>query len=145
VIHSSGFPVRRDRSRRGVPSRVNPPLAGTLENGRGAVHRICGDVRRGNDMTIDYEVTYIIRPSLEEADVDARVSQLADSLKNSGGEVGEIEKMGKRRLAYEIDDVREGYYVVMKFKSDAAQAKELERQMRLNDDVMRALVIRLSQ
>ena len=96
-------------------------------------------------MTIDYEVTYIIRPSLEEADVDARVSQLADSLKNGGGEVGEIEKMGKRRLAYEIDDVREGYYVVMKFKSDAAQAKELERQMRLNDDVMRALVIRLSQ
>ena len=51
--------------------------------------------------------------------------------------------MGKRRLAYEIDDTREGYYVVMKFKSDAAQAKELERQMRLSEDVMRALLIRL--
>ncbi|MEO6991760.1 MAG: 30S ribosomal protein S6 [Candidatus Baltobacteraceae bacterium] len=96
-------------------------------------------------MTTDYEVTYIIRPSLEEADVDARVAALAESLKNGGGEVGEIEKMGKRRLAYEIDDVREGYYVVMKFKSDAAQAKELERQMRLNEDVMRALLIRLDQ
>ena len=107
--------------------------------------KLCGDVRRGNDMTTDYEVTYIIRPSLEEADVDARVAALAESLKNGGGEVGEIEKMGKRRLAYEIDDVREGYYVVMKFKSDAAQAKELERQMRLNEDVMRALLIRLDQ
>jgi small subunit ribosomal protein S6 len=95
-------------------------------------------------MAIDYEVTYILKPSLEEADIDARISTLAGVLTNNGGEVvGEIEKMGKRRLAYEIDDTREGFYVVMKFKSDAAQAKELERQMRLSEDVMRALLIRL--
>jgi small subunit ribosomal protein S6 len=95
-------------------------------------------------MAIDYEVTYILKPSLEEADIDARVATLAAVLTNNGGEVvGEIEKMGKRRLAYEIDDTREGFYVVMKFKSDAAQAKELERQMRLSEDVMRALLIRL--
>jgi small subunit ribosomal protein S6 len=95
-------------------------------------------------MAIDYEVTYILKPSLEEADIDARVAALAGVLTNNGGEVvGEIEKMGKRRLAYEIDDTREGFYVVMKFKSDAAQAKELERQMRLSEDVMRALLIRL--
>jgi small subunit ribosomal protein S6 len=97
-------------------------------------------------VTIDYEVTYILRPSLEETEIDERINTLADSLRGNGGEVvGEIEKMGKRRLAYEIDDVREGYYVVMKFKSDAAQAKELERQMRLNDDVMRALLIKLEE
>jgi small subunit ribosomal protein S6 len=95
-------------------------------------------------MTTDYEVTYILRPSLEEADVDTRVTVLAESLKTGGGEVvGEVEKMGKRRLAYEISDVREGYYVVMKFKSDAAQAKEFERQLRLNEDVMRHLLIKL--
>lgn len=95
-------------------------------------------------MVIDYEVTYILRPNLEETEIDERVNALADSLKKNGGEVvGEIEKMGKRRLAYEIQDVREGVYVVMKFKSDATQAKELERQMRLNEDVMRALLIRL--
>jgi small subunit ribosomal protein S6 len=92
---------------------------------------------------IDYEVTYIVRPSLEEADVETRVTQLSDNLRAGGGEVGEVEKMGKRRLAYEIDDVREGYYVVMKFKSDAAQAKEFERQLRLNEDVMRHLLIKL--
>jgi small subunit ribosomal protein S6 len=96
-------------------------------------------------MTTDYEVTYIIRPNLEETEVDARVEQLAELLKQGGGEVvGEIEKMGKRRLAYEIDDVREGYYVVMKFKSEPAPAKELERQMKLNEDVMRALLINLN-
>ena len=92
---------------------------------------------------IDYEVTYILRPTLEETDMDARVETIAESIKGQGGEVvGEIEKLGKRRLAYEIDDVREGYYVVMKFRSDPDGAKELERQMRLNENVLRALVIR---
>ena len=94
-------------------------------------------------MTTDYEVTYIIRPNVEEAEADAKIEAIAEALRQSGAEVGEIEKMGKRRLAYEIDDTREGFYVVMKFKSDAAQAKELERQMRLSEDVMRALLIRL--
>ena len=97
-------------------------------------------------MVIDYEVTYILKPNLEETEIDTRVASLAEVLTNNGGEVvGEIEKMGKRRLAYEIDDVREGYYVVMKFKSGAATAKELERQMRLNEDVMRALIINLNE
>ena len=91
----------------------------------------------------DYEVTYILRPSLEETEVDERATAIADGLKTRGGEVvGELEKLGKRRLAYEIDDVREGYYVVMQFRSDADQAKELERQLRLNDAVLRQLVIR---
>ena len=95
---------------------------------------------------IDYEMTYILRPQLEEADIATRIASVAEMLRNNGGEiVGEIEQMGKRRLAYEIDDVREGFYVVMKFKGDAAQAKELERQMRLNEDVMRHLLIRLDE
>ncbi|MBC5799090.1 MAG: 30S ribosomal protein S6 [Candidatus Eremiobacteraeota bacterium] len=95
-------------------------------------------------MTTDYEVTYIVRPNLEEAEVDTRVEAIAEQLRGNGGAPGDIEKMGKRRLAYEINDVREGYYVVMKFKSDAAQAKELERQLRLNEDVMRQLLINLN-
>ena len=93
--------------------------------------------------TIDYEVTYILRPNLEEAEIETQVSHIAEQLRSNGGEVaGDIEHLGKRRLAYEIDDVREGYYVVMRFKSDAAQAKELERLLRLNENVMRALLIR---
>jgi len=95
-------------------------------------------------MTTDYEVTYIIRPNIEEAEADAKIEAIAEQLRQSGAEVGEIEKMGKRRLAYEIDDVREGYFPVMKFKSDAAQAKELKRQLGLNEDVMRELLINLT-
>lgn len=96
-------------------------------------------------MATDYEVTYILRPHINEAEFDARIDGIAERLKTSGAEVVSVERIGKRRLAYEIDDVREGFYVIMNFKSNAEQAKELERQLRLNEDVMRALLVRLDK
>ena len=95
-------------------------------------------------MTTDYEIAYVLKPSLEEAEMDTKVEAIAEALRVSGAEVGEIEKMGKRRLAYEIMDVREGYYVIMKFKSEPDAGKELERQLRLNEDVIRQLLINLN-
>lgn len=94
-------------------------------------------------MANDYEMTYILRPSLEETEVDERANAIAESVKTLGGEiVGDLEKLGKRRLAYEIDDVREGYYVVMHYKATAVAEKELERQLRLNEAVLRHLPIK---
>lgn len=93
--------------------------------------------------TVDYEVTYILRPHLEEADTEAQVSHIAEQLKTAGGEVsGDIDRLGKRRLAYEIGGVREGFYVVMRFKSEPPAAKELERLLRLNENVVRAILLR---
>ncbi|MBV8363451.1 MAG: 30S ribosomal protein S6 [Candidatus Eremiobacteraeota bacterium] len=94
-------------------------------------------------MKTDYEVTYILRPQLEEAEVDERANAIADLIKRSGGEVVTLDKLGKKRLAYEIADFREGVYVVMAFKSEPAVARELERQLRLNDDVVRELVVKI--
>ena len=93
----------------------------------------------------DYEVTYILRPSLEEEAVDERAAAIGEILKTQGGEIVATEKLGKKRLAYEIDDLREGHYVVMGFKSTAAACKELERQLKLNEEVLRALFIRLEK
>lgn len=93
-------------------------------------------------MATAYEICYILRPTLEEGDVETRVTQFAEQVTKNGGSVGNVERMGKRRLAYEMDDLREGYYIVMNFTSDAANAKELERQMKLSDDVMRSMIIR---
>jgi small subunit ribosomal protein S6 len=93
--------------------------------------------------TTDYEVTYVLRPSLEEAEADERANAIAEGVKTRGGEVvGELEKHGKRRLAYEIDDVREGYYITMHFRSGAEEQKELERLLRLNESVLRHIIIR---
>jgi small subunit ribosomal protein S6 len=96
-------------------------------------------------MAVDYEVTYIFRPNLEESDADERANAIAEALKNNGGEIVSLEKLGKKRLAYEMNDIREGIYVVMRFRSEAAAAKELERQLGLNEDVMRALLIKLDK
>lgn len=93
----------------------------------------------------DYEVTYILRPSLEENEVEERAAAVAEIVKNQRGEVVNVEKLGKKRLAYEIADVREGYYVVMHFKSDGAGSKELERLLKLHEDVLRALVVKLDE
>jgi small subunit ribosomal protein S6 len=91
----------------------------------------------------DYEVTYILRPALEENEVEERANAIAEIVKNQRGEIVNIEKLGKKRLAYEIDDAREGNYVVMHFKSDGAASKELERLLKLHEDVLRALVVKL--
>ena len=93
----------------------------------------------------DYEVTYILRPNLEETEVGERTTAIAESLKGNGGEVLGVETLGKKRLAYEINDVREGVYAVMRFRSEAAAAKELERQLGLNEDVMRTLLVKLDK
>ena len=96
-------------------------------------------------MSVDYEVTYILRPNFEEAEADERIVAIGEQLKQIGGSVLTTEKLGKKRLAYEMNDVREGIYAVMRFQSDAAAAKELERQLTLNEDVMRALLIKLDK
>lgn len=96
-------------------------------------------------MAVDYEVTYILRPNLEENEVAERTTAIADSLKQNGGEILNQEVLGKKRLAYEINDVREGVYAVLRFRSEAATAHELERQLGLNEDVMRALLIKLDK
>ena len=91
-----------------------------------------------------YEITYIIKPSLEDPQVDQLVAHFSDAAKNNGGESIELDRtMGRKRLAYEIKKIREGYYVSMKFAGNPDAAKEVIRQMRLHDDVLRALLVRL--
>jgi small subunit ribosomal protein S6 len=98
---------------------------------------------RWNRMLTDFEVTYILHPSLQDASAVERANSFADNLRADGGEVvGEIEHLGKRRLAYQINEVREGYYVVMKFRATLEHKKEFERHVRLNEHVLRALFIR---
>ncbi len=93
----------------------------------------------------DYEVTYILRPSLEETEVDERANAIAEIIRTQGGQIVFVEKLGKKRLAYEIGDAREGSYVAMQFNASPAAAKELERLLRLHEDVLRELLVRLDK
>ncbi len=89
-----------------------------------------------------YETMYILRPTIEEEAVDAVVTKFADHITTNGGKVEKTEKRGRKRLAYEVKDFRDGYYVLMNFEAAPESLTELERAFKLNEDVIRHIVVR---
>jgi small subunit ribosomal protein S6 len=89
-----------------------------------------------------YEVMYILRPDLQEEAVKADVERFATVITDNGGEMEKVNEQGKKRLAYEINDFREGYYVLKNFQSEPAAVNEMERLMKISDDVIRYLIVR---
>lgn len=89
-----------------------------------------------------YELLYIIKPTVEEEARAALIARFADIVKNDNGEVENIDEWGMRKLAYAIDYISEGYYVLMNFKANADLPAELERNLKISEDVMRFMVVR---
>ena len=89
-----------------------------------------------------YETLFIVNPTLSEDDLKATVDKFT-ALVAENGTVGEIDEWGKRRLAYPIDDITEGYYVLVNFTSESAFPAELERRYNIDENIMRGIVIRL--
>ena len=89
-----------------------------------------------------YETMYILDPSLEDERREALIQRFADIVKADGGEVESIDEWGKRKLAYPINYIPEGYYVLMNFSADSNVPAELERNYRIVEDVMRHVIIR---
>lgn len=89
-----------------------------------------------------YEMVYIIKPDLEEDAIEAVIERVKALVESNGAEVTKLDKWGKRRLAYEIKHVREGYYVLMKFNGNAEVVAELDRVLKISDDIMRHLIVR---
>ncbi|MGB9812579.1 MAG: 30S ribosomal protein S6 [Thermovenabulum sp.] len=90
----------------------------------------------------NYETMYILDPDLNEDSVNALIEKFKSVITERGGEVKEIERWGKRKLAYPIEHRKEGYYVVMNFSSDPATAHEMERLFKITTGVLRHIVIR---
>ena len=89
-----------------------------------------------------YEVMYIIRSEAEQETVQAIVDKFNGIIGN-GGEVTKTDVMGKRRLAYEIDkSIRDGIYVLVHFNAPAEVIVELDRVMRITDEIIRHLIVR---
>ena len=93
----------------------------------------------------EYEVMYIIKPDLEEEKYATIIEKYNTLIQNNGGEVVSVEPWGKRRLAYEIDKLREGYYVLLKINAGPELPAELERNFRIADEVMRYLVVKIEK
>lgn len=89
-----------------------------------------------------YEVMYIIRPDVEQEVVEATTEKFNAIITNNGGEISKHDVLGKKRLAYEINKLRDGIYVLTQFTADASVVNELDRVMKITDEIVRHLVVR---
>jgi small subunit ribosomal protein S6 len=105
--------------------------------GRRSAHRKGG----ANLVLRDYELMYIVRPDLDDEALRAANDSVADLIRGLGGEVGKTSNWGKRRLAYEIQRMRDGHYVVIQIRLEGSRVSELERALQIHDTVFRHLVV----
>jgi small subunit ribosomal protein S6 len=85
---------------------------------------------------------FILHPELDEEKTAAAVEKYTGLIQAGGGSVGNVEKWGKRRLAYEIKGQREGNYVLIQFSGEPAVSSEVDRVMKISDEVLRHLIVR---
>ena len=89
-----------------------------------------------------YEVMYIIRPNIEDEAKKALVERFNGILTDNGAEVAEAKDWGKRRLAYEINDFRDGYYQLLQVNAAPVAVDEFTRLAKISEDIIRHIVIK---
>jgi len=85
----------------------------------------------------------IVDGAADDAGIDAALKRITDHVQGGRGEIKSTERWGRRRFAYEIDHKTEGYYVVFEIEAEGGDLDDLERQLRLADDIVRHKLIRL--
>ncbi|GKV70544.1 30S ribosomal protein S6 [Sporosarcina sp. NCCP-2716] len=91
-----------------------------------------------------YEIMYIIRPGVEDEAKKALIERFDGVLTSNGAEIIESKEWGKRRLAYEIDDLREGFYQLVTLNAEGSEAiNEFTRLANINEDIIRHMNVRL--
>ncbi|MEH7462552.1 30S ribosomal protein S6 [Bacillus pseudomycoides] len=89
-----------------------------------------------------YEIMYIIRPNMEEEAQKALVERFAGVLTDNGAEIINTKDWGKRRLAYEINDLRDGFYMILNVNSNSEAVKEFDRLAKISEDIIRHIVVK---
>jgi small subunit ribosomal protein S6 len=90
----------------------------------------------------NYEIMFIVNPNATEEEIDKINGQIEGVITAGGGKIEKIEKMGKRRLAYDVQKQREGHYVLFVMNANGAIIKECERRLRVMDAVIKYLTVR---
>ncbi|HYF78580.1 MAG TPA: 30S ribosomal protein S6 [Symbiobacteriaceae bacterium] len=89
-----------------------------------------------------YEMMLIARPDLDDAGNQALLDRVSSLVTGNGGAIEKMEPSKKQRLAYEINDLREGIYTVVYFKGEPRTAEELTRVLKITDEVVRFMIVR---
>jgi len=89
-----------------------------------------------------YETIFILHPSLDEEAVKANIEKFKGVIENGGGAIENVDFWGKRKLAYEIKKVNDGFYTLINFEANPELPKELDRIFRITDGIIRHIIVK---
>ena len=92
-----------------------------------------------------YEVMFIVRPDMADEDLDKLISALETSVTGAGGSVKNLERMGKRRLAYVVRKFQDGLYILLTLEGSGQVVAELERRLRVTEPVIKFITVRIDE
>src|ERR1700756_5846345 len=92
-----------------------------------------------------YEVMFIVRPDAVEEDIDKLIAGFTASVTNGGGVVKNVEKMGRRKLAYMVRKFNDGNYILLTVEANGAVVAELERRLRVSEPVIKFITVRMDE
>jgi len=98
---------------------------------------------KGNNMTC-YETLFVVKPTLTEEEIAAQITKVKDILAKEGAELVGTNDMGMRKLAYPVQKNDRGYYTVLFYKAEGTLINELERNLKINEDVIKFLTVKYS-
>ncbi|HXY15924.1 MAG TPA: 30S ribosomal protein S6 [Terriglobales bacterium] len=96
-------------------------------------------------MNRTYELMFIVRPDMAEEDQDKLISTLESVVTSSSGQVKNVERMGKRRLAYKVRKFHDGIYILLTLEGSGSVIHELERRLRVTEPVIKFLTVRIDE
>jgi len=96
-------------------------------------------------MNRTYEIMFIVRPDVEEADLDKLIEGFQKNVADGGGEVRSTEKMGRRRLAYTVRKFNDGFYVLLNIAAEGKLITEIERRLRVSEPVIKFITVRMDE
>jgi small subunit ribosomal protein S6 len=100
---------------------------------------------RSKRMNRTYEIMFIVRPDVEEADIDKLIEGFSANVTNGGGEVKSVEKMGRRRLAYTVRKFNDGFYILLNIAAEGSLITEIERRLRVSEQVIKFITVRMDE
>lgn len=96
-------------------------------------------------MNRSYEVMFIVRPDVEDADIDKIIETFSGYVTNGGGTIKSTEKMGRRRLAYTVQKFNDGFYILLIVEAPANLIAEIERRLRVSEQVIKFITVRTDE
>ena len=92
-----------------------------------------------------YELLAIFKPNLDAEEVDKAVAKVSENISEFGGKVESVDKIGRKKLAYDVQSFRDGFFSSFVFELPADKVAEFKRQLRLNDNVLRTMFLEVSK